>query len=72
MMCMKELCKYVSAIIDITVDCCNIAACNEIANHLKGIIFQAEQIAGKFAVYQQLDRESHVLLNESFRQFKTC
>ena len=71
---MQELPKHVSAIIDVMVDCCNIAACNEIADHLKGIIFQeVEQIAGEVAVYQQLNRESHhVLLSETFLQFKTC
>jgi len=74
MMHMQELPKHVSAIIDVMVDCCNIAACNEIADHLKGIIFQeVEQIAGEVAVYQQLNRESHhVLLSETFLQFKTC
>ena len=72
MMHMQELCKHVSKIIDVTVDCCNIAACNEIVDHLKGIIFQAEQIAGEVAIYLQLNRESHVLLNKTFVRFKTC
>jgi len=53
-------------------DCLNIGACNAIVDHLKNILLHVEQIASEVAIYQQYDRESHVLLNKTFLWFKTC